>query len=94
MNLYVAKSKIDGRGLFSSKIIPKCRIIGTFEVTKAKYDTIYTIYIDDKPYRAINILKYSNHSDKPNAKVDGDLNMWALQDIAPGEEITWDYQWE
>ena len=36
-------------------------------------------------------LRYINHSDEPNAVYFDTLEVCALTDIAPGEEITHDY---
>lgn len=41
-----------------------------------------------------NIARYINHACKPNAEVeieDGEINIYAIQKIAPGDEITYDY---
>jgi len=37
-------------------------------------------------------LRFINHSDEPNAAYYDTLEVLALTDIAPGEEITHDYQ--
>jgi SET domain-containing protein len=41
-----------------------------------------------------NIARYINHSCDPNAEVeleDGEINIYALEDIEPGEEVAYDY---
>lgn len=91
MSLYTEKSKIEGKGLFSDENISKGEWIGQFEVRKATYKTRFTIWVGDVPHRAVNVLKWANHSSDPNAWVDEDLNMWALRCIKSGEEITWHY---
>lgn len=35
--------------------------------------------------------RFTNHSDDPNTQNDGNYT-YAVRDIAPGEEITWDYR--
>ena len=42
--------------------------------------------------RGGNELRYLNHSDEPNAEMDG-LHCYALTGIAAGAEITIDYGW-
>ena len=37
-----------------------------------------------------NILRYLNHCKEPNAEFDG-RDLYAIRDIRPGEEITFDY---
>jgi len=36
-------------------------------------------------------LRFINHSDEPNAAYYDTLEVWALTDISPGEEMTHDY---
>ena len=36
------------------------------------------------------MLRYLNHCSKPNAEFDGP-DLYAISDIKPGEEITFDY---
>lgn len=94
MKLYKKKSSIEGNGLFTASEIKKDEYIGTFTVVPAIYETKFTIYHEGLKLRATCILKYSNHSENPNAWVDDDLNMWALKDIKAKEEITWEYLYE
>ena len=89
--LYKKKSRISGNGLFTDSNLYKGTLIGTFKTVPAIYSTKFSILSKSGWRRAVCILKYSNHSSKPNAWVDDDLNMWALKRIKPGEEITWDY---
>ena len=88
--LYKGKSKIEGWGLFTDEKILKGEYIGTFKLAKAKYVTKFSIAKDGKWYRAICILKHSNHSTRPNAEVDEDLNMWALKTIKPAGDRDWE----
>jgi len=43
-------------------------------------------------YDGRNELRFMNHSDQPNAELDG-LDCYALTDIQAGTEITIDYGW-
>ena len=88
--LFHQKSKLHGKGLFSDKPIKKGELIGEFRVVPAIYRTKFTIWIDDEPFRATNILKYSNHSNKPNSYIDFPF-MYATKNIKANSEITWDY---
>ncbi len=40
-----------------------------------------------------NEMRFLNHSGQPNAEF-YDTDLYALRNIAAGEEITFDYQWE
>ncbi len=48
-------------------------------------DLYLASWTDDEP------SDYVNHSCDPNTGVDGQLSLVALRDIAPGEEVTFDY---
>ncbi len=89
--LYKGNSKVAGQGLYSSEPIKKGEHLGRFETVLAVYLTKFTIWVEDTPYRALNILKYANHSRRPNVYVDSDLDMYALQDINPHKELLFDY---
>ena len=84
------KSKVHGNGLFSTTDIPKGSVIGEFHVVPATYNTKFSIWLDDEHYRATNILKYSNHSSTPNAKLEFP-QLIAKEDIKAGKEIFWAY---
>ena len=91
----VKSSEIHGKGLFSEMFFRAGDMIGAFKVVESRRDGKYRIWveIDDghvRPFRAINNLKYANHSDLPNAELDG-LHMYAIRPILPGEEITFHY---
>jgi SET domain-containing protein len=38
------------------------------------------------------LFLYTNHSCDPSAGLGEDFRLRAIRDIAPGEEITWDYE--
>jgi hypothetical protein len=84
------ESKIHGYGLFTTETIPKGEIIGEFKVVPATYQTKFSIWIDDIMFRATNILKYSNHSSIPTARMEYPY-LIADVDIKPHMEITWYY---
>jgi SET domain-containing protein len=97
--VYRAPSRIHGNGLFAKVPISKGDYIGTYEGPTAKRDGTYVLWVfeDGKaPYgrSGRNLLRYLNHQDEGNAEFDG-FDLYALQDIEPDEEITFDYGgWE
>jgi SET domain-containing protein len=97
--VYKAPSEIHGNGLFAKVSINKGEYIGTYEGPEAKRDGTYVLWVfeDDKQpvgRSGRNLLRYLNHQDKGNAEFDG-FDLFALKNIKPNEEITFDYGgWE
>jgi SET domain-containing protein len=92
LSIYVAESRIHGRGLFAGNRISAGTVIGRLRVRPAGRDGTYVLWLDEN--RAVEVvcdLKFINHSDRPNACYYDDLSVVALRDIAAGEEITHDY---
>ena len=95
--VYVAPSRIHGRGLFAKTRIKRDTYIGTYEGPQAKRDGKYVLWLTDERgnatgRRGLNALRYLNHSSKPNAEF-YEYDLYALKSIAPDEEITIDYGW-
>ena len=88
----VKKSKIHGKGLFSTKKISKGTLIGTCEVVKTKKPNDYTLWVNGKNYDVVCDLKYINHSDKPNVAYYDDFTVMALKNIKAGKELTHKYE--
>ena len=93
--VYVAPSPIHGRGVFARQRIRKGHHIGTYEGPRAKRDGKYVLWVHEEGVeaegrRGMNRLRYLNHADSPNAEFDG-FDLYALKSIAPGDEITFDY---
>ena len=93
--VYSAPSPIHGTGLFAKVRIKKGTHIGTYQGPQAKRDGKYVLWVDEGDgwvgRRGQNVLRYTNHSDKPNAEFDG-FDLYARRGIAPNEEITFNYE--
>jgi uncharacterized protein len=106
-HIEVRPSRIHGKGVFAKKRLPSRRKIGelTGELIsirearrRAKRAAIVTIveFEDDKALDAASdpCLRYVNHSCAPNTflrRANRRVELYALRDIRPGEELTCDY---
>jgi len=96
--VFVAESPIHGRGLFAAKHLEAGQLIGVYEGKVVKDDDTYVLWIENEDetgwtgYNGVNEMRFMNHSDDPNAEMDG-LDCYAIRDIVPGTEITIDYGW-
>ena len=96
--VFVERSPIHGRGLFAAQTLGAGQLIGFYEGREVEEDGTYVLWIEDEPgggwtgYDGSNEMRFMNHSDRPNAEMDG-LECYALEEIAPGTEITIDYGW-
>src|SRR2546429_696902 len=96
-----------GKGLFATAPIPKGTFI--IEYTGKKIPTVvadtlhsrYLFELDDEwtldGEDLSNTARWINHSCDPNSEAeikDGHILISAMKDIAPGEEITFDYDQE
>ena len=96
--VHVAPSPIHGQGLFATCALQAGRLIGIYEGPEVVEDGIYVLWIENETgenwtgYNGVNEMRFLNHSDEPNAEMDG-LNCYALHNIARGAEITIDYGW-
>ena len=90
--IYVADSPIHGKGLFARKYIGAGEIIGRIDGVPTSTDGEHVLWVDDENGFHVQCnLRFINHSDEPNAVYFDTLEVCALTDIAPGEEITHDY---
>ena len=90
--IFVDSSPIHGQGLFARTFIPAGEEIGVIEGEYTTSDGDYVLWLDEhSAIRVQSELRYINHSDKPNAVYYDTLEVYALTDIAPGEEITHNY---
>ena len=92
---YVDDSAIHGKGLFAKKAIKAGEVIGTVEGKKTRKDGPHVLWLTEKTGFHVQCdLRYINHNNKPNACYYNSLEVIALRNIKPGEEITHDYQWD
>ena len=93
--LEVRESSIHGKGVFAKQRIYPNSFVGVFEGERTKRNGTYVLWIEDDKGKQIGIkgrneLRYLNHSRTPNAYFAGD-QLFALDEIEPGTEITLDY---
>lgn len=95
--VHVGLSVIHGKGLFASRTIRPGELIGTYRGEPVSEDGMHVLWVEEDDgqwtgYDGHNHMRYMNHSDKPNAEMDG-LQCYATQAIGIGDEITIDYGW-
>ncbi len=93
--VYSAPSSIHGTGLFAKCLIAKGCYIGTYQGPTAKRNGQYVLWLTEEDGTIIgrcgrNLLRYLNHSSKPNAEFDG-FDLYSLKNIKPNQEITIHY---
>jgi hypothetical protein len=93
--VYAAASNIHGTGVFAKQSFKKGDYIGTYEGPTAKRNGKYVLWLMDRRRtvgrRGLNLLRYLNHADKPNAEFDG-WDLYAKKRIPKDSEITFDYE--
>lgn len=92
---FVDESGIHGKGLFSQVEIENGAYLGRYNGPRVKENGMHVLWVEDDDgewvgYDGKNILRYLNHCNEPNAEFDG-RDLYAICDIKPGEEITFDY---
>jgi len=96
--LKVTTSPIHGKGVFAHDFIPEGDILGTIQGFRTNGNGAYVLWLDEyHPVRILCKFKYINHSDEPNVVLYDTLEVCAIRDIYPGDEITHDYEsgdWE
>jgi len=95
--IYAGESGIHGRGLFAGQTIKAGELIGKVKRKRAKKDGPHVLWVsEDEGYQVDGLLKYINHSLKPNAAYYDDLTVVALKNIPKDVEITHNYgdDWE
>lgn len=89
-------SPIHGTGCFAVTGIPSGDRIGTFTGIPVEEDGDHVLWATEDGVtwtgrEGTGVLRYLNHSATPNAEFVG-FELYAVADVAPGEEITIDYQ--
>lgn len=101
----IGPSKIAGTGLFAAEPIAAGQALGEFEGVPMSFEEFEQLHdtgdtrisCDHLQVGTRAYIKISepyvliNHSCEPNMGLRGERTMVALRDIAPGEEITYDY---
>jgi uncharacterized protein len=93
--VYRAPSAIHGFGCFARIPLSAGDLIGTYAGPPARRDGTYVLWVleagaDPLARSGRNLLRWLNHQNPGNARFAG-FDLYALTDIAPGEEITFDY---
>ena len=102
----IQPSAIHGEGLFAARLIPAGTHLGRYEGplvlddgaeahrgSQANWDHVLWVWDDEDNLVGIdgqNELRYVNHSTAPNVEFQG-ADLYALRDIAAGEELTHHY---
>ena len=97
VGVHVGLSVIHGKGLFASRTFQAGELIGSYDGTVVDEDGMHVLWVEQDDgewigYDGYTRLRYMNHSDDPNAEMDG-IECYAARTIASGEEITIDYGW-
>ena len=91
-SIYVSDSLIHGKGLFANTFIPAGSVLGNLEGEYTNTDGDHVLWLDEKSGFLVQCnFRYINHSDAPNAIYYDNLEVCAIKDIRPGEEITHNY---
>ena len=95
--VYVADSAIHGKGLFADIAFKPGEYIGRYEGRETDENGTYVLWVQQSitedtwlGYDGTNDLRFLNHSRAPNCELDGQ-DLYALRDIDPHEELTFDY---
>ncbi len=97
MKLYIRQSDQHGQGVFASMPIASGEAIIVFTGPLLHRSEVdfgdYHLQIGEELYLGPSgsADDYINHSCHPNSGFRDGLTLYALRDIAAGEEITWDY---
>ena len=89
------KSVIHGQGLFATQAFRRGQKIGIYQGRRTRRDGTYVLWLIDVNGEDIGVagnndLRFMNHSSSPKAVFD-DVEVRAIKDIAPNEEITIHY---
>jgi SET domain-containing protein len=97
MNVYIKTSAQHGKGVFAARALRTGEPVVKFGGPLLRREQVnfddYHLQIGTELYLGPSgqADDYVNHSCNPNTGFGADLTLIALRDIAPDEEITWDY---
>ena len=88
-------SPIHGTGCFAASAFAPGDFIGTFTGPEVAEDGSHVLWAthDGRHWEGrlgTSVLRFLNHSRTPNVEFDGP-ELYAVRDIAPGEELLFDY---
>lgn len=90
-NVYVAKSKIHGKGLFALRDFPADALLGLLEGKSVKNEGSYVMWMSaTEGLEITNEFRYVNHSDNPNIAL-YDKEVVTLRAVKTDEELTHNY---
>lgn len=84
------KEPLEGRGVFARRAYRAGHILGYFSGSIIDHDTRHSLTLGGHKIEPDGPLRFLNHSCAPNAAFRG-RRLYALRQIAVGEEITIDY---
>jgi len=91
--VYVDESAIHGKGLFARAYISAGEVIAIASGEHTNEDGPHVLWINDEAGFHVQCdMRFINHSEEPNACYYDTLEVCALRDIAPGDEITHNYE--
>lgn len=95
LRFFVQESEIHGKGVFARQAFNPNEYLGNYHGPVTRENDTYVLWVEDENDKWIgidgqNLLRYLNHSHKPNAEFYGD-ELYALTTIEPDDEITFDY---
>lgn len=102
MKIYIAKSRLDGKGIFALRNIKKGETVFVIKGNKLKFlinnkkqaQIAGLNWVGYGKNEWINPLKHCiffNHSCNPNAGIKGHVKFVAIRNIKKGEEVLFDY---
>ena len=91
--VYVDESPIHGKGLFAKTFIPEGTVLGTIKGEYTNKNGDHVLWLNENTgFRVRCDFQFINHSETPNAVYYDSLEVCAIKDILPGEEITHNYE--
>lgn len=94
--VYAAESTIHGTGVFANQEVAAATFLGSYEGRPTLVNGTYVLWVQAEPedewqgFDGNNVLRFLNHSSRPNAEFDGQA-LYACRSISENEEITIDY---